>query len=944
MRLKPLVLTLALSLGFSMPAIAADAAAPAASVKAAKLSTVEGITEYTLPNGLRVLLAPDASKPTTTVNITYLVGSRHENYGETGMAHLLEHMVFKGTATSGNLMDAMGKRGMQFNGTTFMDRTNYYETFPATDANLEWALAMEADRMVNSTILRSELEKEFSVVRNEMERGENDPHTVLWKQMTAVTYDWHNYGKTTIGARADVENVKIENLQAFYRKYYQPDNAVLVVAGKFDPAKALALIEKNFGAIARPARVLSPTYTADAARDGARELTVKRIGDKTLAALLYPTAAGSHADSTAVAILGEVLSSSPNGRLHKSLVEAKKAVSIMNMNMALAEPGYVMFWSELSKTQSLDEVRKIMLDQIEGMKQRPITAAELGRAKASLLNDVDKTINNPQALGLELSESIAMGDWRLFFLNRDRLESITLADVQKAAENYFKETNRTFARFLPVKESDRTVTPATPDVAKLLANYAGQAAVAEGEAFDVSPLNIEQRTAFKTLPNGMKLALLPKKTRAATVTGQFDLELGDEKTLFGQAAIADLTADMLTRGAGKLSRADITSQLDTLKTKLAISGKAGTVSVRFQTSRAKLPEVLNLLRDLLRNPTFPATEFEQLRAENLTQIEGARNDPQNVGSRMIDLELNPFKKGDVRYNGTPDDAAALYKAATVANAKRFHETMYGANNGKFALVGDFDAAQAEAQLKDLFGNWTAKNKFVRLPEGKITPKPNTRVAETPEKPNAFYLASLPIVLKDTDPDYPAAILFNDVLGGGTNSRMFTRLRQKDGISYGAGSFMQASSFEQNGMLGFYAIYAPQNMERVKQGVKEELERYVRDGMTQAELDEAKKGQMQQRQTGRAQDGVLVGGHVNNFKVGRTYAHSAKLDAEIMAVTLAQANAAIKKYVQPEKYLHVYAGDFAGAAKKAAAAPAAAPAAAAPAAAPAAAAPAPAGSK
>ena len=517
-----------------------------------------------------------------------------------------------------------------------------------------------------------------------------------------------------------------------------------------------------------------------------------------------------------------------------------------------------------------------------------------------------------------------MGDWRLFFLNRDRIEAMTLADVQKAAENYFKETNRTFGRFLPMKESDRTVTPATPDVAKLLANYTGQAAVAEGEAFDVSPLNIEKRTAIKTLPNGMKLALLPKKTRAATVNGQFDLEVGDEKSLFGQAAIADLTADMLTRGAGKMIRAEITSRFDALKTKLEISGKAGNVSVRFQTSRTKLPEVLTLLRDLLRSPTFPATEFEQLRAENLTAIDGARNEPQSVGSRMIDMELNPFKKGDVRYNGSADDAIALYKAATLADAKRFHATMYGANNGKFALVGDFDATQVETQLKDLFGNWTAKNKFARLAEGTPTPKPNTRLAETPEKANAFYLASLPVRLKDSDADYPAVILINEVIGGGTNSRMFSRLRQKDGISYGAGSFMNASAFEQNGMLGVYAIYAPENMERVKLGVKEELDRYVREGMTQTELDAAKQGQLQQRQTSRAQDGALAGGHVNNLKVGRTFARSAKLDADIAAVTLEQANAAIKKYIQPEKYLHVYAGDFAGAAKKATAAPAPAP--------------------
>ena len=274
MNLKPLSLAVALVFAAAAPVIAAEtAAAPAAATqpaRAAKLSTVEGITEYMLPNGMRVLLAPDMSKPTTTVNVTYLVGSRHENYGETGMAHLLEHMTFKGTATQGNIMDELGRRGMRFNGTTFMDRTNYFETFTASDENMAWVLSMEADRMVNSTIARSALEKEFSVVRNEMEIGENNPHRVLWKQLTAVTYDWHNYSHNTIGARTDVENVKIENLQAFYRKYYQPDNAVLVVTGKFDPAKTLALVERHFGAIAKPSRVIDPTYTLDEARDGAR--------------------------------------------------------------------------------------------------------------------------------------------------------------------------------------------------------------------------------------------------------------------------------------------------------------------------------------------------------------------------------------------------------------------------------------------------------------------------------------------------------------------------------------------------------------------------------------------------------------------------------------------------------------------------------------------------
>jgi zinc protease len=947
MRLQPHTLALAISLAFAAPAFAADSApaaakaapaAPAAApvaakaaVAAQKLSTVEGITEYLLPNGMRVLLAPDASKPTTTVNVTYLVGSRHENYGETGMAHLLEHMTFKGTPTQGNIMQELGRRGMQFNGTTFMDRTNYFETFPANDENLAWALSMEADRMVNSTIARSELDKEFSVVRNEMEMGETNPRLVLWKQLTAVTYDWHNYGHNTIGARTDVENVKIGNLQAFYRKYYQPDNSVLVVSGKFDPAKTLALIEHNFGAIAKPTRVIEPTYTLDAARDGAREFTVKRVGDTHLVAALYPTAAGAHPDSVAIAALSEILGNTPNGRLHKLMVESKKAVSTESWSLDLAEPGYVIFWAELNKTQSMADARKLLLESIEGMARKPVTDAELARAKASLLNEVDKTINNSQKLAVELSESISKGDWRLFFLNRDRIEALTAADVQRVAQNYFKETNRTFGQFVPIKDVDRTVTPATPDVAKLVADYKGRAAVAEGEAFDVSPANIEQRTVRSTLGNGMKLALTPKKTRANAVAGQIVLEFGEEKSLFGQRVAADLASDMLMRGAGKLSRAEITAQLDVLKANVQVSQAGQSVTVRFNTIRKNLPQLLALLRDVLRAPTFPQAEFEQLRSENITGIESQRNEPQAVGSNAVQVGMNAVKKGDIRYAMTFDDTLAALKQVKLADAKRFYDSMYGANHGEVAMVGDFDAKEVEAQLKSMFGDWNSRAKFARLSAPLPQVAGASRQLETVDQANAFYLANLPIALQDSSPDFAALTVANTVLGSGTQSRLMARLRQKDGLSYGVGSFVAASSFEPSGSIGVYAIYAPQNLEKLKTGFKEEFERILKDGITEAELADAKKAIMQQRQTSRAQDAGLASLQASHLKAGRTMAFNAESDARIQATTLEQANAALRKYIDPSKFFNVYAGDFAGAAKKvaaAAAAPAAAPAAAA----------------
>src|SRR5688572_19470045 len=261
-----------------------------------KITSVEGVTEYRLENGLKVLLFPEPSKQSATVNVTYLVGSRHEGYGESGMAHLLEHMLFLGSKSHPKPIEEFRAHGAEWNGTTSVDRTNYFETFPSSDENLRWALKMEADRMVNSFVAKEALDKEMTVVRNEFEMGENNPSRVLFQRTLATAYLWHNYGKSTIGAKADLENVPIERLQAFYRKYYQPDNAVLTVSGNIDEAKAIAMVAETFGKVPRPSRKLDKTYTVDPVQDGERTVTVKRIGDVQSILAVYKMPDGAHPD------------------------------------------------------------------------------------------------------------------------------------------------------------------------------------------------------------------------------------------------------------------------------------------------------------------------------------------------------------------------------------------------------------------------------------------------------------------------------------------------------------------------------------------------------------------------------------------------------------------------------------------------------------------------
>jgi zinc protease len=872
--------------------------------------SVEGITQYTLANGLTVLLFPDASAAKTTVNLTYLVGSRHENYGETGMAHLLEHMMFKGTSISGDQKSELTKRGMRFNASTWYDRTNFHETFNASPADLQWALALEADRMVNSKVARADLDSEMTVVRNEMEMGENSPFGILIERMTGAAYDWHAYGKDTIGARSDVEGVDISRLQAFYRTYYQPDNAVLVVAGKFDPDETLGWIVKSFGTLPRPARTLPRLYTEEPVQDGERSVSLRRVGDTQLVGVLYHTVPGAHPDATAVSALARIMTVEPGGRLYTALVEAKKAAAVQSYTPALHDPGFVAFFAQLPLSDSLTAARDTMEATLEGVRQAPITQAEVDRVRAKALREFDETIADPARLGIALSETVALGDWRLFFLERDRWRAVTPADVQRVAEAYLKTSNRTVGTFVPDAKPDRAPSPPAVNIAAMVNDYKGDPAAATGEAFDATPANLDARTQRFALPNGMKVALLPKKTRGATVKFRLEVNQGDEKSLFGKAPRGTLAAYMLKRGTAKHSRQEIEDALDQLRSGLEIEGSETSLTAAGESTRGQLADVLRLTAEVLRQPSFPPTEFDKLRREVIASLEENKTDPDSMAQRALARLGNPYPKGDVRYQPTFDEELAEYTSAKLDDVKRFHAQYAGGHSAELAIVGDFDADAVKALLAELFGTWQTEMPYTRVPDPLVAKPARTLTLETPDKANATLLGELALPLNDLSADYPAMNVATMILGDSGNSRLWHRVREREGLSYSLGAFLQPSNFELNSPLALSAAYAPENRARLAKALGEELQRFVRDGVTETEVAEAKSGLLKRRQLARTQDATLAAALVQQAYLGRTFETSAKIDAAIAAVTVADVNSALRKYVKPDAFAYVYAGTFA----------------------------------
>lgn len=876
------------------------------------VTAVEGIAEFQLDNGVRVLLFPDPSKPQVTVNMTVFVGSRHEGYGEAGMAHLLEHMLFKGTPSFPNIPKSLKEYGADFNGTTWLDRTNYYETLPASPENLEFALRLEADRLVNSFVKKEDLASEMTVVRNEFERGENSPSNILDQRMMAIAYEWHNYGKSTIGNRADIERVPIENLRNFYRKYYQPDNVMVIVAGQFDPEHALKIISETFGAIPRPERILENTYTEEPAQDGERHVTLRRVGDVGVCGAIYHIPSGGHPEYAAIDVLEHILTGAPSGRLYKALVESKRAASVSGAAYALHDPGIIRFMAEAAPGNDPRDLLTTLLEVVESIGEDGVTAEEVERAQRYWMKSWEMSFNDSNRMAVQLTEWAAQGDWRLMFMYRDRLEQVTPEAVQAVAQRYLTRNNRTSGLFIPTTTPERATIPPTPNLAELIGPYEGRASVAAGEAFDVSPGNIESRVERFTLPSGLKVVLLPKKTRGESVHGRLSLKYGSAETLRNQQTTCTVLPALLLRGTQQKSRQEIQDQLDSLKSRLSGNGSAGEAVFSLQTRREHVLPLLELLREVLRTPSFPADELEIIRNQRISAYEQQLSDPTALAQVAVSRAMNAaYPADDPRYVPTVPEQIERWKGVQIQQVKQLYSEFLNGEHGELALVGDFDAEAVKELLTDIFADWKSKHDYAHIARsGDIPLQARREVIQTADKENATYLAGSVFPLRESDPDYPALLIGNQVLGSsGLSSRLGDRIRQQEGLSYGVGSFLNASSKDPRASFLVYAITNPANMGKVESLVKEEIELLLSKGVESDELEVARRGHLESQTVERSDDAELARLLCSTAELDRTMLYYAQQEAAVAALDLETVNTVLKKYIDLQRYVVIVAGDF-----------------------------------
>lgn len=878
------------------------------------------VSEYRLTNGLQILLIPDPNKSFIQTNIIYRVGSRHEKHGETGIAHLLEHMLyrpslhFQGKNSPKTPVELLANLGAKFEGTTELDSTSYKTRFIADNQKLKQVLELEAFRMLHAKFDEDALWNkqkntgEKTVVRNELEMKENDPNILLRIRLHQSAYDAHPYRHLPIGNHVDIQAIKIDQLNTFYKTYYRPDNATIVINGKFELSKALRLIDTYFGGMQKPKRQLPEIQIEEAPQTGSRTVDILRKAGSNFLGVAYHYPSIAHQDHLALLVLEKILT---QDRIQYFAIE-KQLTSVTNYqleNTITKDASLKVFRLQLPQKIKLEEIQAGFVMVLENFKKKPIAKDEFDARKKQLINEFEEILTDSEKLAERLAAYSAVTDWRLFYLQRETLKSITRSDVQIAAEKYHQASNRTIARIIKNESAPIVRIPASPDLSLQLSKIRDEKKVTHQEPRFENFTDLDKNIERLNLRNGVQVALLPMKNQDHSLSVAFRLNFGSEKSLTGYRGHAP---------CANCYRADF-KDYETKNYKEKLPGYSFSINasdthfIFSMSSQGRVEDItqfLELFSAYVKAPKINAFQIEQNKKTMQAHFEQQKTNPQALALNAAERLFDPTSRDHIKHALSFPELIGNLQVSTEKNALAFHQKFFGPQNANVVVVGEFDPVKMKQQLQLFFENWKSAVPYQRIP---YQIKPAQAVDQTiqiSQSSNSYLLAYYPIPINDESPDYPSLLLANWIFGEAElQNRLMSRIRQVEGLSYSVGSELAATSIDKASRWLIYANCAPANLPRVKMMIQEEIEKAVQNGFSQTELNNAKISWLENRKMHRLSLKELPEKLLDYQSINRTFDYDISLEAKIASLTLKELNSTMKKYIDPARIAYFRVGNF-----------------------------------
>jgi zinc protease len=914
--------------------------------------TVGGISEYTLnANGLDVLLMEDHSAPVLTFMVTFHVGSRNEVVGTTGSTHLLEHLMFKGSehfnAANGKSFDTMMDRvGGINNASTWLDRTNYYENLPSD--HLELAIQLEADRMRGLLLREEDRQTEMTVVRNEFERGENDPAEALDKEVTAAAFIAHPYHHPTIGWRSDIEKVSIQKLRQFYDTFYWPDNATVTIIGDFHPANALALLQRHFGGISRAKSPIPQVYTEEPPQTGPRRVVVRRPGEVGAVQIAYKAPRALDPAEAPLEVLAAILSDGKTSRLYRALIDTNLAIAADATKGFFHDNTLFSVTALLAPGVTHEKVEHAILDEVKKVNASGVTAEEVSRAINKLLAQTAYQRDGSFAIAGQINECIAVGDWAWYVTGPEKIKAVTAADVNRVAKQYLNEDQSTTGWFIPqtaATEGEKSAalwrSPAHPAARRpnfyrdsdvpsadgsrvpsprgMAARQADDTAGGAGSASSASqpPPNAQPQTAPAVAGSALVAPRVHRRTIAGIDVITLPTAIHDVVTIRGalsggdvfnppeNAAIADLTAGMLDKGTTQHDKFALAALLEQAGATLHFGTGTHTVNVSGKCLRKDLPLVIGLLAEQLRSPRFDADEFAKLKKQLTGERRRLMEDTDYRAEAAF--ERAAFPAGHPNRPAADEKYLADLEAATLDQVKAFHAANYGPASFHVVLVGDVDEDAVNHSFATDFGGWQGGKPIPTTAKAPLPATGTTEKVNMPGKTSVTFVIGQPSELRYADAHYQALRMATAVLGSGFfSARLLDHVRNREGLTYGIGAQLDADTYA-DGDWYIEGTFAPELLDKGVASTMRELHNFCANGVTADELKNFKV-----TLTGSYKVALSTTGGLANVLLGaiqRGYGPEwvDQYPHVVENLTLDEVNGAIRQFLNPEKMIAVEAG-------------------------------------
>lgn len=804
--------------------------------------------KYRLANGLTLVLSEDHSDPLVHVDVTYHVGSAREELGKSGFAHFFEHMMFQGSkhVADQEHFRLITEAGGRLNGTTNRDRTNYYQTVPANQ--LEKVLWLESDRMgfLLDAVSQAKFEIQRDTVKNERAQNyDNRPYGLIWEKMSEALFPAeHPYSWQTIGYVEDLDRVNVNDLKAFFLKWYGPNNAVLTIGGDINIEQTLAWVNQYFSSIAPAPKVLkAPKKPVTLEQD--RFITLEDLIAQPMVIIGWPTAYLGAQEQMALDLLAEVLGSGTNSLLYQQLVKTQKAVDAGAFQDCgeLACSFYVYAMAPANSPESLTQLHQELLALVQSVKAQGIDETRLAQIRGKSRADAIWGLSSVQGKVSQLAYN------QTFFGQPDRIEQqlavldqLEIDDIIQVYEAYLENKPKVTLSVVEQSKAEQAVQAPnfSPPPRKLLAPSTTSEPMMRAplmkENWDRSQVPKVAQAVSNQLPalyehyfdNGSELLGI-RSQETPTVFIEFKFPAGERQVNAGKEGLAQLTAALLTEGSALHSWESIQAQLDELGSQISVYTSTYATQVSVSSLTENLAQTLALAQEVMQQPAFNAADFERIKQQQRQSLIYQQQQPEWLAAQARRQVLY----GDSLFSRNNAGTLASLDALTLEDVKQFYQQHYTPNGAQIIVVGDLSLWQARRQLA-LFAQWQGEPAPLLHPQT-IPAQEAQKIylvdkADAPQTILNLVRLGLPF---DATGEHYLTQLANFNLAGNFNSRINQNLREDKGYTYGAGSYFLSN--REVGSIVFSAPVRAQVTLAALEQLLQEMQHYSQQGMTEQEM-------------------------------------------------------------------------------------------------------------